>query len=259
MSKIALLIEQTMFLVAVEKQAFLAVKAKMNTLLARIQEKLTQYKDQESRETLESIAKNIQTQLTEMETDMQEDVSFLETQLHTMQEISKIEDATRREELSHLVLAEAGELLSMIDFKKQVEEQSISAQEDFFSMIEDMENAIQEGKEEELLLLMESMDDEICCDDESCENECEENECSNESCEGECDECTLNDNGCCDDEECDNENSDIDAHTKETFTHDLEKDLHKIQTMETRKCCRSDEDCQGNCRCKGKGNCKSDA
>lgn len=251
-SKIALLIEQTMFLIAVEKQAFLAVKAKMSALLSTIQEKIAQYKDQESKETLESISNNVQIQLKEMEEDMQEDVSFLETQLQTMQEISKVEDPERREALSDMVLAEAGELLSMIDFKKQVEDQSTSAQEEFFSMIEDMENAIQEGKEEELLLLMESMENEVCCDDENCENECDENECPNESCEGECDECYDDENDeCCDDETCDEESS------HETLTNDLEKDLHTVQMMESKKCCKSDEGCKGNCRCKG--NCKTDA
>lgn len=257
MSKIALLTEQTIFLVEQEKSAFAEINKKMNDFLLLLQDKASKYQDEESKKTLLAIEKNIKEQQAEMAGGMKEDILFLEKQLATMQEISTVEDSVRREELTKMILSEVGELLSMDTFKKQIEEQSEEAQKEFISMIDDMESSINEGKEEELLMLMEHADDEIsaesCCDNEECDDECSDDEYDapisqkTVSEEDELEECEENS---CDDDSCDDD-------FQEGLTNDLEKDLSRAEALKTKKCCRSDQGCSGQCRCKNQ--CSSNA
>ena len=171
----------------------------------------------------------------------------------TMQEISKVEDSSHREELSKMILSEAGEIISMDVFKKQIEEQSDHAKQEFCSMIDDMECSINEGKEEELLMLMEHANDEeeeeSCCDSDECSDECDD-ESDEESGLG---SCGSEDDDCCDSDDDDDDDDD----DQEGLTNDLKKDLARAESVESKKCCRSDQGCSGQCRCKGQ--CSSDA
>lgn len=246
MSKIDMLLEQTIFLVEKEQEAFAEISARMSQLFLLLEEKIGQFKDAESKETLIAIEKHLEAHFGEMKESMQEDVAFLRQQVETMKQVSLIEDAARQEELVEIILTEAGELTSTDLFKKSITEQSQLSRNEFFVMIQEMEDAIQEGKEEELLLLMESADEEDgdegddCCGGNGCEDE--GGDCSNSECddEGDCDE---------DDDCCQNESS-SDDQSAQGLTDDLVHDLARAEKLESALCKRGRPGCDGRCKCK---------
>lgn len=237
-SKITTLLEQTLFLVEKEKEAFLEISKRMDLLFSLLQEKIGQFKDEESKETLVAIEKHLIAHFDEMKNSMKEDVAFLEQQLQTMKQVSLIDDEQRRNELAEMIIHEAGELLPTETFKKNIEEQSQMSRDEFFAMIQEMEDAIQEGKEEELLLLMESADEE---DEEGC---CGSDECADDECDEDYDEDDDADDES-DDECCKDKNA-----AQNVFTNDLVGDLERALKTEQKECKRGRPGCGGQCTCK---------
>jgi hypothetical protein len=254
--------EQTMFLMKIEKDAFLDCSREMANLLTQLKAKIDSHVDEESKEVLISIEENLRSQMTAMVTSMQEDIEFLHQQVKAMNQITEVTDPVRRAELERIMLQEAGELIPMEEFKKDIEAHSQEAKTGFFAMTEDIRNAIEEGNEEELSMLLQAMaeeeddneDDDGCCGRRGCDED-EDDEAETKSCgtrksdSGCCDddeECCDDDEGCCDDDDEDKEG--------ETLSDDLLYDIARAFGKESEGCCKSEAAPKKEC-CKGEFDC----
>lgn len=249
--------EQTIFLMKIEKDAFLDCSREMADLLSLLKAKIDAHVDEESKEVLISIEESLRTQMTAMVTSMQEDIEFLHQQVKAMNQITEVTDPVRRAELERIMMQEAGELIPMEEFKKEIEAHSQEAKTGFFAMTEDIRNAIEEGNEEELSMLLEAMaeeeddedeDDDGCCGRRGCDED-EDDDAETKSCGTK-----QSSEGCCDDDDEDCCDDDEDEEGEEVLSKDLLYDIARAFGKESDGCCKSEATPKKEC-CKGEFDC----
>ncbi len=189
MSSLTKLVDQTVFLLETQKEARdYTVKAFKN-FLAAIQKMQESKQDQEVKDTLQEIYNAIAEQSTEYSSEIEEDISFLDAQLETMNTVAQEGDEVKSTELAR-VLTDGEKLPETKDFKEEVNEEATEAKGHFLAVIDDLIAALEEENFEDLLAYVEQTN--------VTETETDEGECcggANEACCGE--DAVETRSGCC--------------------------------------------------------------
>jgi|SaaInlLV_10m_DNA_2_1039722.scaffolds.fasta_scaffold00006_96 hypothetical protein len=179
MSRIDQLCEQTEFLLQ-KQQEILNMYGyefeKFSQLLDDEIAKAEQVNDGEKLEHLQNIYSKAEAREEDLKSEVAEDIVFLEEQLDALNQVKALEDEKKQEELVTLMLEEqeAGELSDTQEFKAAVEEEAKEANQEFKSLIEDLNSALVEGRIDEIESFLEDQleDSDENEDEESCGSSC---------------------------------------------------------------------------------------
>ena len=199
------LMEQAEFLLQQHQAAHVACSKDFGSLLEYLQTKMHEEGDEEAAGILMTVYEALKKQGDDLDKNMLEDIEFLQDQIKAFTEVIAIKDPIRKEELTKLLLEDAGEIQATEDFKKEVLFEAEENRKGLADMIADIRQAIEEGGAAELESLFQAMEDE---DEDS------ENDCCSAGCEQ--DPTDLENSSCgCGDEE-DDEEFDEDDESEET-------------------------------------------
>ncbi len=189
MSQLTKLVDQTKFLLEKQKEARDYTVGAFKGFLAAIQKMLDERQDQETKDTLQEIYNAIADQSAQYSTEIEEDVSFLDAQLETMNTVAAEGDEVKSSELAR-VLTDGEKLPETKDFKEEVNEESTESKRHFLAVIDDLMGALEEESFDDLLAYVEQTN--------VAESETDEDECcdgANEACCG--DDAVETRSGCC--------------------------------------------------------------
>ena len=249
MATIEQLQEQAQFLLQQHHAAHEECSKNFASLLSYIQEKTHQEADEESAGILTTVYDALKKQGEELDKNMREDIDFLNGQIKVFTEVLATKDPAKKEELSKLVLEDAGEIQSTEDFKKEVLLEAEENRKSLSDMISDIRQTIEEGGAAELEMLFEAMTSEG--------EEGEQDECCDAGCEQ---DPTDLENSCCgsmeedEDGEEDEEDDESDEEDGINIFEHLEKAEGPKSAKTTVECCGGKNDCAAACVCNE--NCK---
>ncbi|MBU4270135.1 hypothetical protein KJ644_03170 [Candidatus Dependentiae bacterium] len=172
--RISKVFEQTEFLVEKQKELLTVVDKIYTGLLNLISSKIKEESDFDIVEDLKAIEKNISEHYKNLNSDIKEDINFLDEQFKSISEIKNIKDDKKAEELLNMIVDQDDELVDTQEFKNQVATDLTNSLKELQIMSEDLANAINEGKAKELRLMLEAVQehnhdlDEDGCDSDSC-------------------------------------------------------------------------------------------
>jgi hypothetical protein len=172
--KIDIVFEQTAFLLEKQKELLTVVDKIYKDLLNLISSEIKEKKDSDMLNDLEAINKNISDHYKNLNSDIIEDIEFIEEQFKSISEIKNVKDEKKAEELLAMIIDSEDELVETQEFKNQVATDLTNSLNELQIMSEDLANAIKEGKAKELRLMLEAVKehshdlDKDSCDDDSC-------------------------------------------------------------------------------------------
>ena len=172
--KIDIVFEQTAFLLEKQKELLTVVDKIYKDLLNLISSEIKEKKDSDMLNDLEAINKNISDHYKNLNSDIIEDIKFIEEQFKSMSEIKNVKDEKKAEELLAMIIDSEDELVETQEFKNQVATDLTNSLKELQIMSEDLANAIKEGKAKELRLMLEAVEEhnhdleKDGCDDDSC-------------------------------------------------------------------------------------------
>ncbi len=172
--RISKVFEQTEFLVEKQKELLTVVDKIYTGLLNLISSKIKEESDFDIVEDLKAIEKNISEHYENLNSDIKEDINFLDEQFKSISEIKNIKDDKKAEELLNMIVDQDDELVDTQEFKNQVATDLTNSLKELQIMSEDLANAINEGKAKELRLMLEAVEehnkdlDKDSCDSDSC-------------------------------------------------------------------------------------------
>jgi len=182
MARIDVLAEQTKFLLEKQKEVLAFFDTEINSLYAALESGKSDSSFQDAMSSLSQLKERSVGQ-------MEKDVRFLEEQLSAIENVQKIADPEKKEELVSLMLEGGQDLDETEKFNADVEQDTKEAKEGFSEMAEDIRAVYQEeGMKELALLLQAHLSESEECD--KCE-ECHESE--EGSCDSDCNECKGSD------------------------------------------------------------------
>jgi hypothetical protein len=182
------LIEQTDFLLGKQKEAQKDCLEIFGDLLNVVEKKIEKVKGQ--REEVEELNKArtlVTQQIERVKEDTQSDIEFLGEQLRALNEIDKIQDKKKAQELVSQMLDDAEDIKETAAFKKEVEEESKISRQNLIALVNDIRDAVNEGSAKDVALYLESI-----LGEEELEGD-EDGEC----CGGDCDDCGDEEDSCC--------------------------------------------------------------
>lgn len=193
MLRLEALLEQTAFLLDKQKEAKEESSKIFSDLLSFFEEKLDHVSGDEKKE-IEKTHDLLSGHSQSMVDEMQGDIDFLGQQLHALQEIKKIGDPEKEKELLSSLLDEDEEILDTEEFKKDLIDEAALSRRNLIAMVDDVKQMINEGKAQDVALLIEAMLQEeepgsdpsdACsgCEPKSCGG-CVENNPEGQECDG---------------------------------------------------------------------------
>ncbi|MFH1644240.1 MAG: hypothetical protein ABIA74_03630 [bacterium] len=192
--------EQTKMLLEQQLAAKKYCDEEFSDLLSLIDQKVQETDEQDDDyKSLIRVHELVSDQYSKFVQDVEEDIQFLKEQLKAIEEVKKIENEKRAEELFLSVLDEDEELMETEEFRKTLSEEADFAKRGFVEIIKDIKNSLQEGNLEDLEVALHSMDKEredreegldIFEDDDDEENDRDDSGCSG------CSGCSSKKEGC---------------------------------------------------------------
>jgi hypothetical protein len=194
------LIEQTEFLLGKQKEAQKDCLEIFGVLLDVVQKKMAKVKGQaEEVEALGKVHTLVSEQIERVQEDTQSDIEFLTEQLQVLNEVGKIKDKKKAQELISQMIENADDIKETSVFKKEVEDESKISRQNLVTLVNDIREAVSEGSAKDVALYLESILGEEEADED------EDGECCGGDCHDEEESCKGCSRGCCggDDESVD--------------------------------------------------------
>ncbi len=154
MSALTKMVDQTIFLIEKQKESCKYTVEAFKNFLAAIQKMQEGKQDQESRDTLQEVYNAVADQSEQYSSEIEEDISFLDAQLETMQTVAQEGDEVKSAELVR-VLTDGEELPETKDFKEEVTQEATEAKGHFLAVIADLMGALEEESFDDLLAYVE--------------------------------------------------------------------------------------------------------
>ena len=250
--KMALLIEQSDFLLEKQQEALTECEGMYDELFAHIDRLISQESKPTQIKELKDIRGMLEEQAQSAFEAIGDDIDFLKAQRASLLEI-KEKPAAKRAELLASVIGEDEDIDSLELFKKDVLEEAEASRTHLRAMIDDLKHALEDGDLDEIKMYLQSVDDEDEFDFDDQGEEC-----------GECTGCDTGD-GCCssaddEDEEFNDEDESFDDEDEETEDEDEETEEKEAED----ECCSSSKNSQKNspkgaasrCKCGKFDSCK---
>jgi hypothetical protein len=253
-SKLAILMEQTKFLLQQQLEMKKFYQQGYADFLSLIEGNLQQAEREKSQQAVDDllfIQQIIKEQSSLLVDEIDEDVDFLEEQVAAIRHIEALDDVEKKKEYEHIILNDNPHLLESDLFKEEVTQEAHSARQTFAAMIEDFKSTLEEGGGHGLALLLEAIikeDEEQLRAEE--EEEDDEDEDEDELLDDEDDESW----GLEDDEESeDGEDDENDECCPPRGATRLSNDKQRPDQKKKTSCCSGDSmkkgcDCSGKCR-----------
>ncbi len=170
MSQLTKLVDQTTFLLEKQKESRDYTVDAFQKFLSAIQKMQEGKQDQEVKDTLQEIYDAVADQSEAYSSEIQEDISFLDSQLETMQTVAEEGDEAKSIELAR-VLTDGEKLPETKDFKEEVNEEATESKRHFLAVIDDLMGALEEESFDDLLAYIEKTNvaegeaqgEEECC------------------------------------------------------------------------------------------------
>ncbi len=208
------LIDQTDFLLGKQKEAQKDCLEIFGGLLGVVEKKIAQVKGQrEEVEELTKVRTLVVQQIERVKEDTQADIDFLNEQLRALNEIDKIQDKKKAQELVSQMLDDADDIKETAAFKKEVEDESKISRQNLVTLVNDIGEAVNEGSAKDVVLYLESI-----LGEEELEGD-EEGEC----CGGDCGDCGTEEDSCCGCHDKADDNLDLFAALKEITVEEKKK------------------------------------
>ncbi|MFH0898579.1 MAG: hypothetical protein V1855_03295 [bacterium] len=172
------LIEQTAFLLDMQKKAKKESSEIFTGLLKFLEEKINSPKDKEAQKILENIHDMLSGHAQDFTDQAQEDVDYLQENLGALDEIKKINDPKKAHEMLRSMIEDDEELPETADFKESVMGEYLESKKNLLEMIDEIKELVSKGDIEQVKLLIEAFLSEY---EASKEHAC---------CGQECDDCS---------------------------------------------------------------------
>jgi hypothetical protein len=157
-SKVAVLLDQTAFLLEKHKESKTVCENLFNGLLTTIDQKMPSVAhDPEEKESLENIHTLISEQAERVLQEAQFDIDELARHLESLELIKDINNPEKAQKLLSLVIDDEEEILDTETFKETINQESSISKEQITTMINDIKDAINEGSAKEVEIYLESL------------------------------------------------------------------------------------------------------
>ncbi len=153
-SELTKLLEQTTFLLEKQRESRDYTVMAFNDFLREIETIQQERDDQTEHDTLQEIYNAVTEQSEKYTAEIDEDISFLDAQLETIQKIAGEGNNAKAIELVR-VLMDGEEVPDTESFQQEVNEETDSAKRHFFAVIDDLKSALKEESFDELLTYIE--------------------------------------------------------------------------------------------------------
>ena len=173
MSRLEQLLEQTTFLLDLQKKAQVETTATFTELLSFMESKIKELSD-ESKTTLEGVHDTLSGHAQQFTNDVKEDIEFLEEQVEAINEIKKIEDPEKMQDMLKSIIEDEEELPDTDGFKKSVIAEYTVSKKSLVDIIDEIKELISSGDFDRVKLLIEAFAGEDEEFDIECDEECEE-------------------------------------------------------------------------------------